>query len=53
MYLQQQVLIVQRFQVLMVVSINMTSFRGMALWGVIEVDHHFRDMYCLHHQGVK
>jgi hypothetical protein len=30
---------------------KMTDFCGVVLFSLIEVDQHFRGMYCLHHQG--
>jgi hypothetical protein len=40
---------VVRFQVITVVSVKMTAFWDVALCSLVEVDQHFRGVYCLHH----
>jgi hypothetical protein len=39
-----------RFQVLMVMGMNMTVFWDMVPCSLIDVDRYFRGVYCLHHQ---
>jgi hypothetical protein len=40
-----------RFQVFMAASMKMAAFLDVELCSLIEADQHFRNAYCLHHQG--
>jgi hypothetical protein len=40
-----------RSQVLMMASMKMTAFWDILLCTLTEVDQHFRDAYCIRHQG--
>jgi hypothetical protein len=41
-----------RFQVLTAPSMNKIAFWNMAPCSSVKVNRHFRDAYCLHHQGI-
>jgi hypothetical protein len=39
-----------RFQVFTAVSMKMTVFWDVALYGLVEIDRRFRGAYCVYHQ---